>query len=226
MMTSEPRFWAVIIIGPPGAGKDTQADFLSEELGLVQIKSSKLIEAKINKPDLTDPVLIEEKRKWATGELNDRDWVNSILLEAIEEVRKEHVGVVFSGSPRDIREVSVQFPKLEEIYGRENIKTISLRVSDEESINRNSHRRICQANRHPIPNLPEYKDITVCPKDGSPIITRVMDTVETIKKRLDVYRAETLPVLDYIKDQGYNIIEINGEQSIEDVHRDILNKLW
>ena len=57
MITSEPRFWAVIIIGPPGAGKDTQADLLSEELGLVQIQSSKLIEAKLNQADASDPIL-------------------------------------------------------------------------------------------------------------------------------------------------------------------------
>lgn len=226
MITSEPRFWAVIIIGPPGAGKDTQADFLSEELGLIQIKSSKLIEVKLNQADPSDPILSEEKRKWATGELNSREWVNSLLFEAIEEVREEHAGVVFSGSPRDITEVKAQLPVLEGIYARKNIRIINIQVSDAVCIDRNTHRRICQANRHPIPNLPEYKDIETCPKDGSPIVTRVMDTEETIKKRLEVYRAETLPVLDHARSQGYNIIEINGEQSIEDVHRDILNKLW
>ena len=226
MQTSEPRFWAVIIIGPPGAGKDTQADLLSEELGLVQIKSSKLIEAKLNQADPGDQTLSEEKRKWATGELNSREWVNSLLFEAIEEVRKEHTGVVFSGSPRDITEVKAQLPVLERIYTRENIKIINIQVADTVCIDRNIHRRICQANRHPIPNFPEYKNLKTCPKDDSPIVTRVMDTEETIKKRLDVYRAETVPVLVYAKSCGYNIIEINGEQTIEDVHRDILNKLW
>jgi|SRR3989344_5531314 len=226
METNEPRFWAVIIIGPPGAGKDTQSDLLSEELGLTQIQSSKLIEAKLNQADASDSILSEEKRKWLTGELNSRSWVNQLLLDAIDIVRKDHSGVVFSGSPRDITEVKVQIPKLEDIYGKMNIKIISIKVSDAMSIDRNKNRRICKLNRHPIPNLPEYKELTSCPKDGSPLVTRALDTEETIKKRLDVYRSETMPVFDWMKGEGYNIIEINGEQTIEDVHRDILNKLW
>ncbi len=216
----------VILIGPPGSGKDTQAEYLAKELGLVHVKTSGLIEEKFKTADSNDPQIIEEKRRWTEGELVGREFVNKLMLEKIKDVRESEKGIIFSGSPREATEAKVIMPELDSLFGKDNIKVVKITLSEEESIKRNSHRRMCEANRHPIPDFPEFKDITVCPEDGSPIVTRVLDDPETIKIRYKVYLNETEPVIDFLREKGYNILEVDGEQSIENLHRDILNKLW
>ena len=213
-------------MGPPGSGKDTQAELLEEELGLHHVQTSKLIEAAFEDPNQDPEVIKTEKDKWASGELNSRNFVNTLILQEIRKSYTEGKGIIFSGSPRDIEEVEVVGPLLGKLYGTENVKTVRISLSEEESVKRNSHRRMCQAHRHPIPNFKEYENIMACPKDGSPIVTRILDNPETIKKRYQVYLAQTKPVFDFLEKIGYNILEVDGEQPIEDIHREILNKLW
>ncbi len=225
-MQIEPRLWAVLLIGPPGAGKDTQAGLLSLELGLTEVKSSSIIRQKFAEADPNDPVMNEEKRLNAAGQLNTPKLVTEWVSDHMRNVHAAGQGLVTTGSPRTLLEAETQLPLLTELYGEGNVKTVYVNVSEEESVKRNSFRRVCQQNNHPIPNFPEYKDVTVCPQDGSPIISRVDDAPETIKKRYQVYVSQTQPVLDFLTKKGYNILTIDGEQSIEDVHRSILNKLW
>lgn len=225
-MDNDSQKWAVILIGPPGSGKDTQAELLAQELGLVHIQTSKLIEAKFKDGGDGDPALTMEKQKWASGELNSHDFVLALVRSAVELAHRSGKGAVLSGSPREVEEASLEMPILDTLYGKDNIKVVNIRVSPEESLKRNSRRRICQANRHPIPDIEEYRDIKVCPQDGSPVVTRELDDPDIIRHRYEVYRKQTEPVIDFLSKQGYNIITIDGERSIEDVHRDILNHLW
>ena len=104
-------------------------------------------------------------------------------------------------------------------------RNLEFNLTKEESIKRNSSRRICKKNRHPIPGFPQYRDLMTCPEDGSPIIRRELDKPEIIKERYRVYKAETEPVLDYLKKNGYDVITIEGEQPIEKVQEDILKYL-
>lgn len=225
-MINEFKKPVIIIIGPPGSGKDTQAELLAHELKLIHVKTSELIEAKFKSADPNDPVINAEKEKWASGQLSDRDWVFSLISEKVRALHQVGQGMVFSGSPREVFEAQKEIALLEELYGRENIKIVHVELSEDESVKRNSHRRMCQANRHPIPNFPEYENITVCPEDASPIVTRVLDDPEVIKTRYKVYLSQTEPIFDFLHQKVYNIIKVDGEQSIENVHRDILNKLW
>jgi len=212
----------VIFIAPPGAGKGTQADLLAEKFGFIHIETSKIIEEKLKNADSSDPVTQEEKRKWLEGELNDPHKVARWILDRTEGLAGRGESLVFSASPRALFEVEVELPEFEKLYGRENIKIFYITLSEEESVKRNSNRRICEKNRHPIPNFPEYKNLTTCPQDGSPLITRALDTPEVIRERYRVYKAETELVLDYFREKGYKVIEINGEQPIEKVFEDIL----
>ncbi len=225
-MQIEPRLWAVLLIGPPGAGKDTQAELLALELGLDQIKTSKIIEQKFSDADPADSVLQLQKERKDQGQLVDPKLVVGWVIEHIQKIHSEGKGLVASGSPRTLSEAEDELPLLGSLYGSESLKILYINVSEDESVKRNSFRRVCEKNGHPIPNFPEYKDLVVCPKDQSPIISRQDDTPETIRNRYQVYTAETMPVIDFLSKQGYNIITIDGERSIEDVHRDILNKLW
>jgi adenylate kinase len=217
--------WVVIFIGPPGSGKGTQADILAEKFGIVHLESSKVIENKFKNADPNDEVITAEKKIWESGELNTPELVRAWMIEAIRELHSKGMGIVLSGSPRTLFEAEGEIPIFEELYGRDNIKTIHLNLTKEESIRRNSSRRICQANRHPIPDLPMFKDVTTCPKDESPLIRRTLDAPETIAIRYEVYLRRTQPIISFIQERDYNIIEIEGEQSIEKVANDILGQI-
>ncbi|MDP3792787.1 MAG: nucleoside monophosphate kinase [bacterium] len=217
----------IILIGPPGAGKGTQAEMLAEKFGLFHLETSKLGEEKINNQELVkkDPEVAEAKRLYDKGELFPPPWTVKITVEKIKELAKEGQGIVFSGSPRTLHEAENEIPILEEMYGRDNVKAIHLNLSKEESVKRNSGRRVCKANRHSIPDFPMFKGITTCPKDGSELVTRSLDTPETISIRYEVYLRQTQPILSFMEENGYKIIEIEGEQPIENVFQDILKGL-
>ena len=114
------------------------------------------------------------------------------------------------------------------MVGNNNIKVFNLNISEKESLNRTMGRLICEKNRHSIPNLPEFQEIRksgVCPEDGSKLIKKSLDNPTTLKSRLAEHNNRTLPVFDYLKERGYEIMEINGEQPIDDVYKDIVEKL-
>lgn len=215
----------IILIGPPGSGKGTQAEMLAEKLGLFHFETSKIIEKKFKNADPSDEIISAEKENWKAGKLVTPKLVFEWIMDKVKELAGEGRGIVFSGSPRTLYEAENELPIFEELYGRENIQAVSIKLAEEESVKRNSKRRICAANRHPIPNFPEFENIAKCPKDGSEIITRFLDNPETIKVRYETYLKETEPVLAFLKERGYAIAEINGEQPIDAVFNDILGKL-
>ena len=147
------------------------------------------------------------------------------LVQELKDLANANQSVILSGSPRTLSEVETVMLAVRDLYGQENIKVFNIGLSDEEALKRNSGRRICQAERHPIPNFPEFAKLTVCPQDGSPLITRALDKPEIIQERLAVYRRDTKPVLDWLTEHGYPIITVNGEQSIEAVFAELLTHL-
>jgi len=215
----------VILISPPGGGKGTQAELLAKKLGLIHLETSKIIEDKFAEADPNDEIIKKEKEKRLAGELMEPKIIYNWLMESVGNLAAEGKSLILSGSPRTEFEVEKEMPEFDKIFGRENIKIFYVTLSEGESIKRNSFRRMCQANRHPIPNFPEYKDITTCPQDGSPLIIRGDDNPETVKERYSVFLRETTPVLEYFKKYDYPVIEINGEQPIEKVFEDILKKI-
>ncbi|MFH1769131.1 MAG: nucleoside monophosphate kinase [Parcubacteria group bacterium] len=212
----------VIFIAPPGAGKGTQTNIIEDKLGYTHIESSKVIEGKFNDGDQKDPRIIEAREQWHSGELVNPESVTMWMTEKMKEVFKRGESIILSGSPRTLYEAEEEVPLLEELYGKDNIKVFHITLPEEESIRRNSKRRICKAERHPIPDIPRYKDIDGCPWDGSEVTTRALDNPEVIKERLKEYKNRTEPVIKYMIDRGYSIIEINGNESIESVSHEIL----
>lgn len=219
-MEKKPQI--IILIGPPGAGKDTQADMLAEDFGFSHLQTSKIIEQKFKDADPGDTVINRQKEFFRTGKLVDATLVRDWIFEWLKTEASQGHSIVFSGSPRTRFEAEAEAPFLENLYGKENVHAVNIQLSEEESIKRNSKRRICKANRHPIPNFTEYENITTCPKDDSEIETRILDNIETIKVRYATYLEETLPALEVFKERAYSIITINGEQPIRKVHQDIL----
>ena len=222
--------FVIIIIGPPGAGKGTQADLLAHELGLYSFETSRVLEeswATANKDDYIKAdgkkfFLLKEKELFEKGILCSPPFVTTVVRKKIKELADRGKGIVFSGSPRTLYEGRKLIPFLLKLYGKDNILVLNLKVGDKEAIWRNTKRRICSRCRHPVAYTPETRNLKKCPICGAKLVTRVLDTEKKMKVRLREYKKRTFPLFEYFKKIGIRIKEINGEQTIENVSKDIL----
>ncbi|TSC94380.1 MAG: adenylate kinase [Parcubacteria group bacterium Licking1014_1] len=228
----------IILFGPPGAGKGTQSELLSDRLGLHIFETSKILEREFtraeNLSEDSDERFIEfdnqkfdilnEKKLWKEGKLCSPPFVTCLVIKEIKKLFEEGKGLILSGSPRTLYEAEKIMPLLRELYGKENIKTVLIEITPEQTIFRNSHRKICELMRHPVLYAKETENLTICPLDGSKLIKREgLDDPETIKVRLKEYAERTAPIFDYFKSRGLEIKNVNGEQSVADVYKDVLD---
>lgn len=216
---------AIILIGPPGAGKGTQAELLADDFGFFHFDTSQIIEERFRTAPADDPVIAQAKANYDAGKLVEPALVASWVIDKIRALGIGGTSIVFSGSFRTNTEAAEELPVLQEVYGAKNVHIVNIEVGEEESVKRNSGRRVCKVNRHPIPNFPEFANITACPKDGSEIVTRSLDVPETIRVRYATYQEQTKPVVAYFEGQGYTVIRIDGEQPIRKVHEDIMERI-
>src|SRR3989344_5164853 len=204
----------IIILGPPGSGKGTQATLLSEKLNLFHLETSRIIEANFN---VTEPGAVvnvkgkeysldEEKKIREAGELMSPPLIHFWMEQKVRELSAEGKSVVFSVSPRTLHEAEQLMPILEELDGKDNITVFNIELSEEDALFRNSHRRICELMRHSILYSPETESAKICMIDGSDLVSRgTLDDPEAIKKRLVEYKERTLPILDFLKNQNFAI---------------------
>ena len=161
----------VILLGPPGAGKGTQAELLSDELNLYYFETAKIGERRIKEAKKGEYIKVEgkkfyfanEKKLWESGKLWSPPFITALVKDEIKKLAKQNKGIVFAGSPRTLYEGKKIIPLLKKLYGEKNIKVILIELSEKESIFRNSHRRICKLMRHPILWTKETKNLTICP---------------------------------------------------------------
>lgn len=220
----------VILFGPPGAGKGTQSELLADKLSLRYVETAKILEGEFNNPsqdvievDGKEFKMSDEKQLWLDGKLCSPPFATEMMKKTIQKLAEEGENLVMAGSPRTVYEAEGLVPLLEDLYGKENIKVVLIEISPKETVFRNSHRRICELIRHPILYKKETENLTICPLDGSKLIKRKgLDDPETIKVRLEEYKNRTVPVFDIFEKHDIEIKKINGEQSVADVHKDIL----
>ena len=122
-------------------------------------------------------------------------------------------------------EAKRQIPLYKELYGEQNIHILLINVPKETSIYRNTHRRICKECRHPVPFTEETKNLAVCSKCGGELIHRELDKPDVITVRLQEYEKRTLPIIEYLKHEGFVIHEINGGRKIEEVAHEVARVL-
>lgn len=230
-MDKQPAI-VVIILGQPGSGKGTQSELIAGKFDLYNLETSKIIESKVMDAKDGEYALVDgekyyfshEKELWLKGILCSPPFVSFLIRSKLQELAEEGKGVVMSGSPRTLPEGENIIPLIKKLYGEQNIKVILLELTAEQTIWRNSRRRICEFMRHSILSTEkEFLDLTHCPLDGSKLVRRKgLDDVETIKVRLKEYKERTYPLVDYFKKQGLEVKRINGEQSVEEVHKNVL----
>lgn len=227
----------IILFGPPGAGKGTQSELLSEKMGLYLFETSKMLEKEFKiveqmAENATDRFVkidgevfdvLNEREIWKRGELCSPPWVTYLTMKELKRLHDDGDNIILSGSPRTVYEAEREMPLLVELFGKENIHIVLIEISAEVTVFRNTHRKICDLMRHSILFNDETKVLTICPLDGSALTNRKnLDDPETIKTRLVQYKERTLPLFNYFKDNGFKVQRINGEGSVADTHNKIL----
>lgn len=210
----------VIILGPQGSGKGTQAEKLAQKFDAEHIDMGKFLRevAKLDTDLGREIHEIINVRK----ELVDDKILKKVLHVKLADLPREK-GIVFDGVPRREDQLEYFSEALKE-FGRKIDKVILITLSEEESIVRISKRRICEKCKKTfILGKDIQNESEKCSDCGGKIIQRIDDTEEGVIKRLDIFKTETLPVIEYFKKQGL-LIEINGDQTVEKVFADILEK--
>lgn len=210
----------IILLGPPASGKGTQADRIQEELGIPHIASGDLFREHISQEtDLGS----RAKSYIDRGDLVPDQLTIDMVAERISR-KDTKKGAMLDGFPRTI----VQAKALDELLAeseKELIGVLYFSVPDEVLVERLSGRRICPVcgrSYHVKFYPPEQPG--VCDVDGAELYQREDDRPETVRQRLNVYREQTSPLVDYYRTRGL-LIEIDGDQPINHVTEDILSAI-
>ena len=210
----------IIFLGAPGAGKGTQAAKVAQELKLVPVASGDLFrQAQEQGTELArEATSYMEKGMLVPDEITIR-----MVLERISAADCAS-GVIFDGFPRNLRQAEALDKALAE-QGKAIAKVVYIKVSEAELLERLGGRwicRQCQAPYHAVSSPPQSWG--QCDRCGGELYQRPDDTVETVKKRLSVYFAETAPLIDYYTRAG-KLLEVDGEGDIGGVEKRIVDAL-
>lgn len=209
-----------ILLGPPGAGKGTQAVKIVEKYGIPHISTGDIFRENIKKGTELGKKAQEYMNK---GELVPDDLVIAIATARLLEDDCKN-GFLLDGFPRTV----YQAEKLDEFLEAHNSKidkVVDISVGKEELMIRLTGRRVCKkcgASYH-ILNIPPKKE-GVCDICGGPLIQRDDDNAETAANRIEVYEEQTRPLVDYYKKAG-NLVLIDGTTGLENVFADIVRAL-
>ena len=210
----------IIILGPQGSGKGTQAEMLAKKYNLEHIDMGKFLRevAKQNTPLGKEVYQIQN----VTKTLVPSRILKEVLRLKLNSLPREQ-GVIFEGVPRKIDQQKYLEEELIE-SGRKINAVVFINIPEEESIKRISKRWTCRKGHPLIMGKDVYSDKDKCPIDASAIFQRIDDLSEGVRKRLQVYEEETMPVIENYR-QRKLLIEVDGRPSIEEVRNSILTQI-
>jgi len=210
----------LLIMGPPGAGKGTQAAEIVKELKVPHISTGDMLREAVKKGTEMGKKAKEYMDK---GQLVPDEVIIGVVKERLAQPDCK-AGFLLDGFPRTLPQAEALDQTLKEM-GIKLDNVINIRVPRERIVDRITGRRVCRScgDTYHIVNKPP-KENDKCDKCGGELYQRSDDTAETVNKRLDVYEAQTQPLLDYYGKQGI-VVDINGDQPINRVLEDILSAL-
>ena len=205
----------LIFLGPPGAGKGTQAQRLMDELGIPQISTGDMLRQAMK---AETPLGLSAKRYIEAGDLVPDDVVIGIVEERLQADDCKN-GYILDGFPRTVKQAEAlsKFARID--------VALNLSLADEVIIRRLSGRRVCLkcgATYH----ISTLNGRETCEKCGEPLVQRKDDTPETVKNRLNVYAAQTAPLIDYYQRKGLlKTVECAPEATVEENYRQVRETL-
>jgi adenylate kinase len=202
----------VIMMGPPGAGKGTQAGRLAQERGLIKISTGDILREAIKEKN---PTALEAKARMDRGELVDDAMIIAIVEQRLGRPDASR-GFVLDGFPRTV----AQAQALDEIMGRLGngpLIVVDVAVPDQELVRRLASRRICSSCGT---NADALGPATVCRKCGGELVQRTDDDQGVVQERLNVYQRATKPVLEYYRERPTFRV-VNGAQAPERVAQEL-----
>ncbi|MFH1782329.1 MAG: adenylate kinase [Candidatus Omnitrophota bacterium] len=206
----------IVLLGPPGAGKGTQAVILQDKLHFLHLSTGDILRENVK---MNTEIGKKAKSFMEKGELVPDDIVIEMMLDKIRSSNLDK-GFMLDGFPRTI----YQAKKIDEALGYLKLSiglVIYLKTSIETVIKRLTGRRLCKecgANYH-ITNMPPKKQ-GICDKCNGSLYQRKDDNEETIKTRLDVYNNQTKELIDYYKEKGI-LREISGDLDAGEVYKEL-----
>ena len=206
----------IIMLGAPGAGKGTQAEILSQKLGVPTISTGNILRAAVK---AGTPVGLQAKSYMDAGKLVPDDVIIGILAEALAGPACAN-GYILDGVPRTIPQAQAM-----EDQGIQIDAALDLEVPDETIVARMGGRRVCPvcgATYHVV-NAPPAKE-GVCDKCGAALIVRADDKPETVLDRLRTYHEQTEPLIAFYKERG-KLKTVENRPSIEENTAEIMKAL-
>jgi len=202
----------IVLLGPPGVGKGTQAKILAEKTGLAHVSSGDLFRENIKNQTELGQLAQSYMNK---GELVPDDVTIAMIRERIARPDCQ-AGAILDGFPRTPAQADALKRMLAEFGGDVNYVPF-INADDEVLVSRLSGRWTCRANGHVFhATFNPPKQAAVCDLDGSELYQRDDDKVETVKRRIQVYGEQTAPLIQYYREAG-KLLEIDGAQPIEQV---------
>ncbi len=203
----------LLILGPQGSGKGTQAQMVAEKLGLFYIEAGDMLRRLAIHNQLVDKIINKE------GSLLPDEETFSYLKGEIEKNAPDLNNLVFDGFPRSIK----QYELLKEWFHQKGLRldlAIILDISEKETIKRLSARRTCEKCGKVYNLISNPPPEGVCPCGGN-LIQREDDRPDAIKVRLNIYQKTTAPLISQLEKEGI-LVRLNGERSIKTIFADIL----
>ncbi len=210
----------VVFLGPPGAGKGTQAEAISKQAGLKHISTGDVLRAAV---EAGTPVGLKAKKYMEKGLLVPDEVVVDIVAERISKNGRAK-SFLLDGFPRNLNQAKVLDETLKRINSKLDV-VFYFAVSEETAIARLTGRWICPgcgANYHQAYMPPQKSGI--CDKCGKALQQRPDDKVETVKERLEVYKKQTADLIEYYERQGL-LKKVSADRGVEEVYREVIKAL-
>jgi adenylate kinase len=207
----------LILLGPPGAGKGTQAERLRDDFGLPHISTGDMLRAEVSAGSELGK---EAKRFMDAGDLVPDEVIVGMIVKRVEG-EDARSGFLLDGFPRNAQQADALAQAMERL-GRKLAGALLIEVPDEELVRRLAGRRVCVKNPSHIYHVefdpPKHEG--VCDQDGSRLIQRDDDKEDTIRRRLEVYHSQTEPLIEHYDEAGM-LRRFDGTRDPDEVHASI-----